>query len=153
MFAIKHFQNCNFSSLLNHRLIQVTFFTSSCQICVQSDFMMVRLGPSVKNKVLYGERTHEITLPSLLSSFLRHCNCFKVLFRALKIRLKKSISTKKASKMNQLGDLRLQLSGTDAHLEFGTVLILFQFFLLSRTGNVIDWKSNKMQTRKHLQPL
>ena len=39
---------CNPSSLLNHRLIRVTFLT--CQSCVQSDFTKVRFGPRAKIK-------------------------------------------------------------------------------------------------------
>ena len=52
---------CNSSSLLNHRLIHVTFLT--CNTCVQSDFTMVRLGPSVKIKFSTGiDRTRSCSV-------------------------------------------------------------------------------------------
>ena len=43
---------CNSSSLLNHRLIHVTFFTG--QTYIQSDFTMVRPGPIVKKNSVRG---------------------------------------------------------------------------------------------------
>ena len=131
---------CNSSSLLNHRLIH-----DNClifQICTQSDFMMVRLRPIVKNKVSSGERTQDLLLSSLWSSFLRHRNCWKVRFCAVNIRLKQAVSSDEASKTNYMGDLHLQLPSTALHLEFGTGTILFLFFLV-RMGNVIDWQTDK----------
>ena len=84
---------CNSWSLLNHRLIHVTFLT--CQTCVQSDFTMVRLGQSVKIKLSTGIE------PTISSSVLvGHLSCATLtLFAAAKIRLKEA-NFKRESEQN-----------------------------------------------------
>ena len=95
---------CNSSSLLNHRLIHVTFLT--CQTCVQSDFTMVGLGPSAKK------------VPYACSPFCATITVGTLSFPPLIYAWNKQISSEKASKIYCTGDLHLQLP--DIYLEFGT---------------------------------
>ena len=118
---------CNCSSLLNKRLIHVIF--SSCQTCVQSDFKMVRLGPSVKMKISTGSepaisRSADVCPPNCA---IRTFKSFY--FAPLIYAWNKLISGKKASKIYYMEDFHLQFPRTDFHLEFGTgLLLVFCFF-------------------------
>ena len=108
----------NSSSLLNHRLIEITFFL--CQTCIQSDFTMVRLGPSINIKFRTGSETtisRSIALcPRFCATPIGENSTFAPLIHAWK----KRISGEKASKIYYMGDLYLQMPSTDFYSEFGT---------------------------------
>ena len=101
----------NYSPLLNHRLIHITFLT--CQSCVQFDSTLVRLG---KDKFPYGDRTEDLSLPRRFSP---HCATVTVeilSFEQLKYALRRQFRSKQ---IILHGRLALQLPSTDLHLEFG----------------------------------
>ena len=78
----------NASSILNHRLIHVTFL--SCHICVWF-YNGETTWATCKNKVPHGYRTHNIPLHKRLFSFLRHHILLEMLsFCALDKRLKEA---------------------------------------------------------------
>ena len=102
---------CNSASLLNRRLIHVSFLIY--QTCV--NFTMVRLGPTAKMKFRTGI---ELTLPVQLFSLLCHHEI--VSFAPLIYDWRKQISSDKASKIYYMRGLLLQLLSIDLLLELGT---------------------------------
>ena len=101
---------CKSPSLLNHRLIHVTFLT--CRTCVKSDFTIIRLGPSAKIKLCMG-------IAPATSRTLEVCSTFCATMTVAKL-----CFAPEASKIYYMGDFHLQLSSTDLHLEFGTGIML-----------------------------
>ena len=90
---------CNSSSLLNHRLIYVTFFYFSDLRSVW--FYNGQTWTTYKEKVPYGDRSNGLMHPRGLSSFLRYHNCSNVFFCSINICLKET-NFKRESEQNIL---------------------------------------------------
>ena len=101
---------CKSPSLLNHRLIHLSFLT--CQSCFQADFTIIRLGPSVKTKLCMG-------IAPTTSRTLEVCSTFCATMTVAKLRF-----APEANKLYYMGDLHLQLSSTDLRLEFSSGIML-----------------------------